>query len=174
MALGKKHRAQLREISKAQKHRIDAMRWGAALVAQTGESIDTVVGGICKHRMQLAEYFLRTAKEAMDAKHHRCRLCVSRSYYAMYHSARAVVYFSHGGDDHEEHSKLPNHIPPDFPSHTHWQNALKNARLKRNEADYDPYPLTDSAFKNDASTQLVLAQQLVKSAKAYLKTKGAF
>lgn len=174
MALGKKHHAQLREISKSHKHRIDAMRWGASIVAQSGHSIDAVVGKICRHRVQLAEYFLRTAKEAMGPTHERCRLCVSRSYYAMYHAVRAVVFFTYGGDDNEEHSKLPNHIPSDFPSPAHWQNALKDARFKRNEADYDPYPLTDSMFKKDAYAQLTLAQQLVKAAKAYLRMKGAF
>jgi uncharacterized protein (UPF0332 family) len=174
MALGKKFRSQLREISKAPKQRIDAMRWGVAIEAQTGESINDVIGCVCKHRIQLAEYILRTAEEAMKASPQRYRLSVSRSYYAMYHAVRAVVYFTFGGDDNEEHSKLPNHIPSDFPSHTLWQNTLKNARLKRNEADYDPYPLTDSAFKNDASAQLTQAKLLVKGAKAYLQTKGAF
>jgi hypothetical protein len=90
----------------------------------------------------------------------------------MYHAFRATVFFVHGGDDHEEHSKLPSGIPPDFPGRANWENDLKNARLDRNRADYDPYPKNDLMFKPTATQLIKKAEDLLPIVRSYLKTKG--
>jgi len=90
----------------------------------------------------------------------------------MYHAMRACVYLSNEGDDHQEHSKLPQHIPTDFPSGG-WEQILKDARVARNTADYDPYPLLGSGgWKTQALTLRLQAGQLIKESRRYLNSKG--
>jgi hypothetical protein len=90
----------------------------------------------------------------------------------MYHSMRAVVYFSHGGDDYQAHSKLPGYTPVDFPQASLWQNTLKDARTRRNAADYDAYPKSDRAYRTGALELQVQANELGKLSREYLKLKG--
>ena len=90
----------------------------------------------------------------------------------MYHIFRAVVFFVVGGDDHENHSVLQNHIPSDFPNQAIWQNKLKTARLERNRADYDPYPSFDKSFEAVARTVVSETEALLPVARAYLRRKG--
>jgi hypothetical protein len=85
---------------------------------------------------------------------------------------RAVVFFSVGGDDHEKHSVLPDHVPSDFPAQAGWQNTLKNARLERNRADYEPYPDSDKGFESAARMVVSDAEALLPIASAYLRRKG--
>ncbi len=89
---------------------------------------------------------MQHADRLMRARPPMCRVAVGRYYYGMYHAMRAVVYFHVTGDDHEQHSVLPRSMPADFPDADFWKNALKDARLRRNEADYDPYPMSDVSF----------------------------
>ena len=90
----------------------------------------------------------------------------------MYHHTRALVYFMHGGDDHEAHSKVATGIPNDFNDKADWQNKLRNARLDRNRADYDPFPLADGSYKPSAQRVMVDALALAVEVKAYLRAKG--
>lgn len=90
----------------------------------------------------------------------------------MYHSLRACAFVFHGGDDHEEHSKLPTKIPPDFEDRESWGNKLKVAREIRNRADYDPYPKSNSAWKSDALALQANAEDFLKICRTYLKRKG--
>ncbi len=79
----------------------------------------------------------------------------------MFQAARAVIFVTRPGDDKNEHSELPKHLPKDFPSRSAWSNELKNARLLRNDADYDPYPL-------EAEYWLTAAAELHTTAGAFL------
>lgn len=90
----------------------------------------------------------------------------------MYHSARTLVYFTHGGDDHEAHSTLPTKLPDDFMNGALWQNALKDARGHRNEADYDPYPSDLQSWKPTALDLSAKAPDLLALVVQYLKQKG--
>lgn len=90
----------------------------------------------------------------------------------MYHCFRSVVYFAHGGDDHEEHSVLSKHIPDDFPNNQLWENSLKDARARRNEADYSPYPRDSAMFRSDSDTIISTVCALMSVARAYLRRKG--
>jgi hypothetical protein len=90
----------------------------------------------------------------------------------MYHAARTVAYVFHQGDDHEGHMALHNALPGDFPDVDRWKNNLKDARVRRNEADYEPYPKPDSDFAAVARSQLVTATSFLAEAENYLRTKG--
>lgn len=90
----------------------------------------------------------------------------------MYHAVRALVFYTTGGDDHEAHSELPGHLPKDFSNRDVWENELKNARLERNKADYDPYPKGDHAFHKAAEDVVKKAATLLPLAKRYLAKKG--
>lgn len=91
----------------------------------------------------------------------------------MYHLIRAVVYYHAGGDDHEDHTKLPGEIPKDFPDVGVWTNTLKQARFERNRADYDPYPKQDAKFSLIAEDLVAQAKRLTRISRNYLLGKGA-
>jgi hypothetical protein len=90
----------------------------------------------------------------------------------MYHACRSVVFFVHGGDDHEQHSVLPGKLPNDMPGHAYWQNELKSARGWRNEADYDPFPSGNPHFRTIANNLSSTAPQLLQVCRTYLQNKG--
>ena len=81
---------------------------------------------------------------------------------------RACAYIFHEGDDHKEHSELPKHVPTDFATPGPWSTKLKDARLLRNNADYDVYPKSDNAWRKPALAIKTDADSLLKTAKQYL------
>jgi uncharacterized protein (UPF0332 family) len=145
---------------------------GAYLHTTSGKSIDELMEQACKDRYALAKQILRHARMEIESQSPRYRIVLARSYYSMYHSARAVVYLVKRGDDHESHSILPRHIPDDFPARDQWENDLKTARLERNKADYDPYPLSDKAYKQSAEIVYQSAKTFLPVVRAYLGRKG--
>lgn len=91
----------------------------------------------------------------------------------MYHAMRAAAYQFHQGDDHENHSKLGDTgVPTDYPNRSIAQNTLKNARLLRNEADYDPYPSSTKYFKAVEKNLKPTAAAFVREARIYVQSKG--
>ncbi|MBI1927864.1 hypothetical protein HYR99_26945 [Candidatus Poribacteria bacterium] len=100
------------------------------------------------------------------------RNAISRYYYSMYHAMRACVFVFHGGDDYQEHSKLQSHIPNDFPTGSNWKNILKNARELRNRADYEPYPKSNTTWKQYALSLKNDADLFLSSTRTYLQNKG--
>jgi len=159
-------------ISKALKDKLEAFAAGAFLVQRTGYNIPQLRAKAALDRFTFARYILRTADTISAMTPPMNRMVVCRSYYAMYHAFRAVTYFVHGGDDHEKHSDLPSKLPRDFPNRAVWENKLKNARLERNRADYDPYPRDESGFGTIAVDLLADAKSLMPVVKQYLQTKG--
>ncbi|MFD3821594.1 HEPN domain-containing protein [Streptomyces sp. NPDC058625] len=126
----------------------------------------------CADRIRLAKTFLNSADRLMKVRPPEYRSAISRYYYSMYHALRAVVYFHEGGDDKESHSTLPGAVPNDFTNSAIWQNALKDARARRNEADYDPYPINPEDWRNVARDLQSKAPTLLTLAESYLKQKG--
>lgn len=159
-------------ISKAPKGTLNNFRFGVHLHTTSGLSIDSLRENACRDRFGLARQTLNMARWANKPPSPRYRIVLARSYYAMYHAARVVAYFVEGGDDYEDHKSLPGHIPRDFPSHAQWENDLKNARLERNRADYDPYPKTDRAFARSSERVLGLAEQFLPLVRTYMLRKG--
>lgn len=171
MSLGPSDQRLLR-VSESKKQELNAFKAGVHLEHASGRSIDDLLAQASADRLRLAEASLRDADRAMRSRPPMRRVAVGRYYYAMYHAIRSVVFFRTPGDDHEQHSELPGRMPADFPRADHWKNELKDARLRRNEADYDPYPVFDVSFRDPASHLKVEARVLVTEARNYLHTKG--
>lgn len=123
-------------------------------------------------RWELARVNLSDARRSSIQTPPRYRLVISSAYYAMYHGFRAAAFLYHEGDDHQDHDKLPNGIPSDLPNQLSWQNSLKQARLARNRADYDPYPKSNLAWRGDATVALTSATDALKEIRTYLNGKG--
>lgn len=100
------------------------------------------------------------------------RSSISRSYYAMYHAARAVTFAFHQGDDFERHIILPRNLPSDLDGRAQREIQLTEARLLRNQADYDPYPSADLDWEQDARKSLVLASDFLNVCEDYALAKG--
>lgn len=162
----------LLRVSKSTKDEINGFKAGVHLEKVSGRTIDDLHAQACADRLKLAQEFADYADRLMRSRPSMRRMAVGRYYYAMYHAMRAVVYFRTPGDDHEQHSDLPRWTPADFPDADFWKNELKDARLRRNEADYDPYPADDAEFSGVANHLKAQARLLVETARAYLHAKG--
>lgn len=162
----------LLRVSKSKQTDLHRFKAGVNLEKSSGRTIDDLCAQACADRFRLAENFLSYADRLMKSRPAMRRLAVGRYYYSMYHGARAVVFFRTPGDDHEQHSKLPSQMPGDFPRADFWKNELKDARLRRNEADYDPYPADDAAFSSAASLLKTRAHDLISDVRRYLDAKG--
>jgi len=164
-------RALLR-ISKLDKKTIVLLAEGVHLTSSTSRSIDDLRQQACSDRLVLARGLLATGNKLLRVRPPQYRSAISRYYYCMYHSVRAVVYFVHGGDDYQPHSELPAQLPVDFVDSALWINALKDARSHRNDADYDPYPSSLASWRVVAADLAANAQSLLTESEQYLKRKG--
>lgn len=163
---------QLLIIAKSDARTLNHFRLGVRLSSASGLTVDQLIENATRDRFQLARETLKCARWALKAPTPRYRVTLARSYYAMYHALRAVIYFTEGGDDHEAHMELPKHIPRDFPDHDKWENEIKTARYERNRADYDPYPKSDRAFSAIAGSSVATAERLLRVSRQYLARKG--
>jgi uncharacterized protein (UPF0332 family) len=159
-------------VSKGRVEKIASLRSGVSLEARTGYTIDELLVVACRDRIILARDTLASANKIISSATPSHRAAVARAYYAMYHTARAVVFYVEQGDDYQDHSELPKHIPNDFPDRAVWENELKNARFERNRADYEPYPRNDVSFAEPARRIIGKAKELLKVSRSYLRTKG--
>jgi uncharacterized protein (UPF0332 family) len=159
-------------VSKSDQKKLDLLTAGASLEKRTGYTIEALVSKATADRLELSQQLRRAAAAAVKGRQRDFRSATSRAYYSMYHALRATAFFAHKGDDHEEHSKLPQGIPTDFPDRAQWENDLKGARLERNRADYDPYPKNDLMFKPIALGLIQKAEDLWPVVRSYLKKKG--
>lgn len=160
-------------VSKSKREQLSQMKAGVSLVQRTGYDIDELVSRATKDRLALGKQMLASAQSSLSKGRPENRQAISRAYYATYHIFRAVVFYVAGGDDYEKHSELPKHVPSDFPQQAQWVNLLKDARLERNKADYDPYPRRDTTLARPARTFVTEATRLLPVAKRYLLSKGA-
>lgn len=159
-------------VTRAEKGLVEAWREGVSLEQRTGQTIDNLRHLVTVDRLTLARATKLRADHMMDMQPPHYRDAISRYYYAMYHAARATTYFHHGGDDFEGHSTLPAHLPGDFPNRVTWSNLLKDARERRNEADYEPYPKSNGAWRSVAIALQGNAVTFMSEARLYLKAKG--
>jgi uncharacterized protein (UPF0332 family) len=162
----------LLRISQANAILLRNWKEGISIEQSSGCSIEDLALGAAAYRWRLAVEHRRQANAILRLSRPLYRAATSRLYYAMYHAIRAAAYVSHGGDDHQEHAKLPSNTPVDFPAHDQWENALKSAREHRNQADYDPHPLADHVFRPIAIQLKSDADQLLPIARRYLLAKG--
>lgn len=172
MAKARNQQERLLRLGKATKKDYDAWKEGVSIVSDFGMSLIDLRLKIVQERWGLALTHRKEGRKLWTADPPPFRAIVSRYYYVMYHAMRSVVFFDHGGDDFEKHNTLPTKLPNDFPNVETWQNMLKNARLARNAADYDPYPKSDNVWKKDAEEITAEAEKLLAIARQYLRTKG--
>lgn len=161
-----------RSLAKVESRRVKSFREWIALDARWGRGLDDLIHQVSFDRILLAEEFLEMGDAMVRARRDFSRSSVSRYYYAMYHGLRAVAFQSSEGDDHDDHSKLERGVPNDYPNRALVVNRLKDARIWRNEADYDPYPQTGGYFSSTETALKPLAHQTVAEARAYLRSKG--
>ncbi len=125
---------------------------------------------VASDRFRLAAHHLRAADLLLVAAAYRG--CISRNYYAMYHAARAVVFASHGGDDFEQHSVLPRNLPASWTERAAREVELTDARLLRNQADYDSYPQSETEWEADARRLGATAAEFVQACEDYALGNG--
>lgn len=90
----------------------------------------------------------------------------------MYQAARAVTFAETKGDDHERHNILPRNLPANIGNRTARESELVNARLLRNQADYDVYPISESDWESDARALSAAAANFVQIADSFALTNG--
>ncbi|MCO7204678.1 hypothetical protein NH287_14400 [Microbacterium sp. CnD16-F] len=162
----------LHRISKATAVELRMYKEGVHHETATKRTIDDLRHQSIADRLQLADSFRDAGSAMLRRRPPLFRLAVGRFYYAMYHYMRAVVFYEAEGDDHQSHSELPKRVPADFPNDSVWKNNLKDARYRRNEADYDAYPIADVEFRDDAKQLELVARSLAVEARNYLRAKG--
>lgn len=164
--------SELLVLGKFKRSQLSLLKNGVRLEQVLAQTIPDMMLVIAADRYKLAAQFLSSAKRMNRSRPPMNRSVISRSYYAMYHAARAISFLCTEGDDHESHNDLHNGLPADFPNLAQWQNALKDARLRRNEADYDPYPDPDDDFGAIGRLLLQSVEGFLAETKAYLENKG--
>lgn len=162
----------LLRIGKASKELVANWAEGVSLATDFGLSIEQLAAKATAERWKLALEHRKEGKRLQTISAPPYRAIVSRFYYVMYHAMRSACYAFHGGDDYEGHSELLKHLPDDFPQASMWKNKLKNARLSRNRADYDPYPKSSRYWERQARTIQRDAEHLVQEVRTYLRSRG--
>ena len=162
----------LLRVGKAKKQHLDLWRHGVLMVESTGHQIDDLARLAAADRWQFANRRKREADRLLVANPPFYRAAVCSYYYAMYHAMRAIAFVHHRGDDHQEHRVLPSKTPQDFPNAALWENALKDARERRNAADYDPYPKSDDPWRPAAEELRENTRDFLQLTKQYLIANG--
>lgn len=163
---------EIQALIKFEKSKITLIKNGVRIEQVCGRPIDELVVEGCVVRFRLARNFLDAAGRLRRMKPPLHRNSISRSYYSMYHAARAISYLTTPGDDHQDHKDLHKGVPEDFPNKEQWKNDLKSARLQRNEADYEPYPNLEAEFGDISRAQLAVATSFLAASELYLAGKG--
>ena len=162
----------LTRVAEARNSLFEAWKEGVSLEKEFGESIENLLIRVAGARWRLAAEQLRDANLLFRSARPVYRSCVSRYYYAMYHAFRAAALVYHSGDDHQSHTELPRKLPVDLPSVDLWKTKLKEARLSRNRADYEPYPRTLNVWRDAAARLRRDAIESVAATRQYLIAKG--
>jgi uncharacterized protein (UPF0332 family) len=161
----------LNRIAKADGKLVNHWREGVSIEEDSESKIEDLVKRVAADRWRLAQIHKRNADEFLRYPT-MYRAAISRYYYSMYHAIRACAYVFHGGDDFEDHSTLPQNIPDDYPKRTQCQSALKNARLARNRADYDPYPGSWQSWRLIVADLRGTSREVLSESRRYLRRNG--
>ena len=133
-------------------------------------TVDILIRQVTTDRLVLAASYLRSGDDLLFKKSFRSS--ISRHYYAMYHGARAIVFGSYLGDDYQKHSILPRNLPMNLLNRVQLETVLVGARLMRNSADYDIYPIDDTAFQDDARQLAATASSFVQACDLFADNEG--
>jgi uncharacterized protein (UPF0332 family) len=157
----------LRFVSTATKVVIDAIPAGGR---RNPFPLDAAKQQVVSDRFTLSADHLRAGDHLLSDEQHRT--AIGRYYYAMYHAARGVTFAEHGGDDFEKHSILPRNLSTGLDPDGRLSVILTDARLLRNEADYDAYPNQDNAWRSDAIGLSTEATSFVANCRTFATTQG--
>lgn len=161
-----------RGLTKVEGRRVRAFQEWIDLESRWGRNLGDLLHQIAVDRILLAEEFLAMGDAMYRSRKDLSRSSISRYYYAIYHGLRAVAFHAAEGDDNQDHSKLGKGIPADFPDRALVVNRLNDARIWRNEADYDPYPQFGNYFTSTEKALRPVAHDTVAQARDYLRGKG--
>ncbi|MEW2436720.1 hypothetical protein AB0952_21625 [Streptomyces caniferus] len=125
---------------------------------------------IVSDRLLLAGGHLRAGDALLFASQYRS--AISRFYYAMYQAARAIAFAETKGDDHERHNVLPRKLPEGIDNPAVREAELVEARLLRNQADYDVYPINESDWEGEARALSATAATFVQTCESFALTNG--
>ena len=159
-------------VAEATNARINSWKEGVSLQKDSGQTIPELMSKAAADRWHFAYEHRHNANKLLKSKPPLYRSAISRFYYSMYHAMRACVFVSHQGDDYEQHSTLLKYVLNDPSFDFNWQNILKDARELRNRADYDPYPKSNTAWKQNALDLKKDADLFLSTTRAYLQKKG--
>jgi uncharacterized protein (UPF0332 family) len=125
---------------------------------------------VTSDRLSLAGQQIQAGDQLIANQEYRS--AISRHYYSMYHAARAIVFAHHRGDDFQKHIDLPRNLPPSWVDVALREAQLTNARLLRNQADYDPYPAPLAAWEAEARALRVTASDFVSACEDFALLNG--
>lgn len=163
----------LSRLARASNEQTKSWKEGVSLQDEFGQTIPELINRAAADRWYFAYEHRHNANKLLESKTPLYRSAISRFYYSMYHAIRACVFVSHQGDDYERHSDLLKYNKlSGFPSNLNWQNILKDARELRNRADYDPYPKSNIAWKQDALDLKKDADLFLSTTRTYLRQEG--
>ncbi|GAA1754525.1 hypothetical protein [Luedemannella helvata] len=132
--------------------------------------LSIIVRQVVSDRLALAGEKLRAGDGLV--RNLEFRSAISRHYYAMYHGARAIVFAVERGDDYERHNELPRHLPVTMNDVRAREVELTEARLLRNQADYDCYPVGQAGWEKDARELASIAATFLGACEDFALTNG--
>lgn len=162
----------LHRIANLDSETLSHLREGATHVRSSGIDLSVLEIEVADERYRFALVLLADAKELLAQS--RPRSAISRAYYALYHSIRALAFLANSGDDYQNHSELPKGVPDAFSAAPEARALLKRGRLLRNQADYDAYPRELSYWLGEANKLLPEVESMLLSVKLYIRSKGGF
>lgn len=157
-------------LSNQKKTGLEALSVTTTTSAKYPLPLSQLIRQVVSDRLWLAADHQRVADDMLFRLHFRSS--ISRHYYAMYHAGRAVVYANHGGDDYERHSTLARHLPPAMLNVLAHETELTNARLLRNQADYDPYPAARDDWESEARNLAAVSATFLQRCEDFALSNG--
>lgn len=131
--------------------------------------LQNIVDELTLDRFNLAKEFLSQAQAQDLSTVNGQKIAISRGYYAMYQSGRAII-FHYGRADIEGHEEVVKRLPSTLPNRVHWSFRLNEWRDKRNQVDYSPYP--NGNLYVIAQQVLVEAEDFLSLCAQFLRTRG--
>lgn len=125
------------------------------------------IRNLSNYRLDKAEENLKAAKVLLNVNHYSDS--VNRSYYAIFHSLRALLAFDEF--DSKKHSGIISFFNKYYVKenkfHKKYSIILNQAFTVRNKFDYDDFYIVS---KQDAEDQIINAEIFIEGMKAYIST----
>ncbi len=127
--------------------------------------VEQIIAEVVRARLELASSHLAVADALLLSGSFRGS--ISRFYYAAYHAVRSVVFAATRGDDFSQHGVISAHLPPELPDVAKIKTFVEDARLLRNQADYEPYPKSDAHWEQDARRLAAMTAEVCSTCNLY-------